>query len=135
MSFIFYNFGGQVFYYVNFCLWNMNFDLISPNICPLNWISLLCFLNSCCFLNLVCRFKFHGSLKGHGNKADFLGFLHKSVRHRYSYYISSRSDFDFEFVEIFVIEKRLPDSPSRGVNKNAYRYKCFYTSESRLLFG
>jgi hypothetical protein len=26
-------------------------------------------------------------------------------------YISSRSDFDFEFAEIFVIEKRLPDSP------------------------
>jgi hypothetical protein len=22
------------------------------------------------------------SLKGHGNEADFLGFLHKSVRHR-----------------------------------------------------
>ncbi len=24
----------------------------------------------------------HLSLKGHGNEADFLGFLHKSVRHR-----------------------------------------------------
>ncbi|MFN9982985.1 MAG: hypothetical protein ACK53Y_23855, partial [bacterium] len=31
---------------------------------------------------------------------------HKRVRHRYLYYISSRSDFDFEFTEIFVIEKR-----------------------------
>ncbi len=30
-----------------------------------------------------------------------------------SHYISSRSDFDFEFAEIFVIEKRLPNSPSR----------------------
>ncbi len=57
-----------------------------------------------------------------------------------SHYISSRSDFDFEFAEIFVIEKRLPDS----VDKNAYRYKCFQTFESingvctlqpRLLFG
>jgi hypothetical protein len=28
------------------------------------------------------------------------------------HYISSRSDFDFEFAEIFVIENRLPDSPS-----------------------
>jgi hypothetical protein len=37
-----------------------------------------------------------------------------------SHYISSRSDFDFEFMEIFVIEKRLPDSPNRGVDKNAY---------------
>jgi hypothetical protein len=27
----------------------------------------------------------------------------------------------FVFAEIFVIEKRLPDSPSRGVDKNAYR--------------
>jgi hypothetical protein len=44
------------------------------------------------------------------------------------HYISSRSDFDF--AEIFVIEKRLPDSPSRGVDKNAYRYKCFQTFES-----
>jgi hypothetical protein len=47
-----------------------------------------------------------------------------------SHYISSRSDFDFEFGEIFVIEKRLPDSPSRGVDKNASRYKCFQTFES-----
>ncbi len=32
-------------------------------------------------------------------------------------YLSSRSDFDFEFAEIFVIEKRLPDLSSRGVDK------------------
>jgi hypothetical protein len=29
------------------------------------------------------------------------------------HYLSSRSDFGFEFAEIFVIEKRLPDSASR----------------------
>jgi hypothetical protein len=61
-----------------------------------------------------------------------------------SHYISSRSDCDFEFAEIFIIEKRLPDSPSWGVDKNAFRYKCFQTFESingdstlqpRLLFG
>ncbi len=40
-------------------------------------------------------------------------------------YISSRSDFGFEFAEIFVIENRLPDSLRRGVDKNAYRYKFF----------
>jgi hypothetical protein len=60
------------------------------------------------------------------------------------HYISSRSDFDLEFAEIFLIEKRLPDSLSRGVDKNAYRYKCFQTFESingvstlhpRLIFG
>jgi hypothetical protein len=43
------------------------------------------------------------------------------------HYLSSRSDFDFEFAEIFAIEKRLPDSPSRGVDKTAYRYNFFQT--------
>ncbi len=31
------------------------------------------------------------------------------------HYISSRSDFGFEFMEIFLIEKRLPYSACRGV--------------------
>jgi hypothetical protein len=31
------------------------------------------------------------------------------------HYISSRSDFGFEFAEIFVIKKHLADSGSRGV--------------------
>jgi hypothetical protein len=67
------------------------------------------------------------NLKGHGNEADFLGFLHKSVRHRSLtvYTTFPISDFSFEFAEIFVIERRLPDSPSRGVDKNAYRYNFF----------
>jgi hypothetical protein len=30
-----------------------------------------------------------------------------------------------KFSEIFVIEKRLPDSPSRGVDKITYRYNFF----------
>jgi hypothetical protein len=48
------------------------------------------------------------------------------------HYVSSRSDFGFEFAEIFVIEKRLPDSSSWGVDKNAYRYNFFQTeSESQ----
>jgi hypothetical protein len=43
------------------------------------------------------------------------------------HYLWSRSDFGFEFPEIFLIEKRLPDSPSRGrgVDKIAYRYNFF----------
>ncbi len=112
---------------------------IGPNKCLIHWR-----LNTRC--SCIVRMYVHDTLhlKGHSNQADFLGFLHKSVRHRSSHYISSRSDFDFEFAEIFVIEKRLPDSPSRGVDKNAYRYKCFQTFESingvstlqpRLLFG
>jgi hypothetical protein len=67
-------------------------------------------------------------LKGHGNEADFLGVLHKPVRHRsLTLYVSSLSDFCFEFAEIFVIEKRLPDLPSRGVDKIAYTYNFFQT--------
>jgi hypothetical protein len=42
-------------------------------------------------------------------------------------YISSRSNFGFKFAEIFVIEKRLPDSLSRGVDKIPYRYNFFQT--------
>ncbi len=43
------------------------------------------------------------------------------------HYVPSRSDFGFEFAEIFVIEKRLPDSPSWEVDKIAYRYNIFQT--------
>ncbi len=43
------------------------------------------------------------------------------------HYVSSHSDFGFEFAEIFIIEKRLPNSPSRGVDKIAYRYNFFQT--------
>jgi hypothetical protein len=32
------------------------------------------------------------------------------------HYLSSRSDFGFEFVEIFIIKKGLPNSASRGVD-------------------
>ncbi len=35
------------------------------------------------------------------------------------HYISSRCDFNFEFAEIFIIKKRLPDSPSCGIDKIA----------------
>ncbi len=55
-------------------------------------------------------------LKGHGNEPDFprfgIGPLH---------YISSRSDFGFEFSEIFLFEKRLPDSTIRGVSNSLYQ--------------
>jgi hypothetical protein len=48
------------------------------------------------------------------------------------HYVSSRSDFDLEFAEIFIIKKRLPDSPSRGLDKNAYIYKFFKLGDSTL---
>jgi hypothetical protein len=73
-------------------------------------------------------YKYNLRLKGHGNEADFLGFLQKSVQHIGSlHYILSRSDWGFVFEEILVIKTRLPDSPSRGVDKNAYRYNFFQT--------
>ncbi len=43
------------------------------------------------------------------------------------HYVLSHSGFGFEFAEINVIEKRLPDSPSRGVDKIASRYNFFLT--------
>jgi hypothetical protein len=52
------------------------------------------------------------------NEADFLGFLLKLVP---LHYLSSRSDFGFEFEEIFVIEKGLPDSASRQLSDLASR--------------
>ncbi len=41
------------------------------------------------------------------------------------HYIWSRYDLGFEFAEIFIIKKWLPNSPSRGVDKIAYR-KIFF---------
>ncbi len=41
------------------------------------------------------------------------------------HYLSSRSDFGFEFSEIFVFENRLPASVSRGVDKTAWSIHFF----------
>jgi hypothetical protein len=43
------------------------------------------------------------------------------------HYILRRFDFGFKFAEIFVFEKQLPVSVSRGVNRIAYRYNYFQT--------
>ncbi len=42
--------------------------------------------------------------------------MHKSVGIGPLHYIASRSDFGFEFAEIFVIEKRLPESFTTCIN-------------------
>jgi hypothetical protein len=60
-------------------------------------------------------------------KRIFWGFCINRFGKGPLHYVLSRSDFDFEFVEILVIRKQLPDSPSRGVDKNAYRYNFFQT--------
>ncbi len=76
------------------------------------------------------------SLKGHGSEVDFLGFLQKLFLIDPLHYFSSRSDFGFEFAEIFVIKKRLPDSLSRGVGDSRVGESMTHRlgeSESRLL--
>jgi hypothetical protein len=51
----------------------------------------------------------------------FWGFCINRFGIHYTLHISSRFDFGFEFEEIFVIEKRLPDSASREVGDSASR--------------
>ncbi len=72
-------------------------------------------------------------LKGDGNEPVFsrcfcinrfgLGPLH---------YLSSRSDFDFEFSEIFVFENLLPASVSKGVDKIAWSIHITDAGSRRL---
>jgi hypothetical protein len=48
----------------------------------------------------------------------FWGFWRNRFLMSPLHYISRRSDFRFEFAEIFVIEKQLPDSPPRRVGES-----------------
>jgi hypothetical protein len=59
------------------------------------------------------------ALKGKAMRRIFGGFCINRFGIGPLHYVSSRSDFGFEFAEIFVIEIRLPDSPRRGVDKIA----------------
>ncbi len=52
-------------------------------------------------------------------KRIFWGFCRNRLDIGTLHYVSSRSDFGFEFTEIFVIKKQLPDSPSQGDYKIA----------------
>jgi hypothetical protein len=52
-------------------------------------------------------------LKGHGNEADFRGFLQKSVPHESLTLTFEPFRIWLRIAEIFVIEKRISDSPSR----------------------
>ncbi len=52
----------------------------------------------------------------------FWGFCINSFGIGPLHYVSSCSDFGFKFGEIFVIEKRLPNPTSQGINKIVYRY-------------
>ncbi len=70
------------------------------------------------FMNMTDRitnFAAVAYLKGHGNEADFLGFLQKLVPHRSLTLHFEPFRFGFEFAEIFLIEKRLHNSASRRV--------------------
>ena len=52
----------------------------------------------------------------------FWGFCRNWVLIDPLHYLSSRSAFGFEFAEIFVIEKRLPDSASRRIGDSPNRW-------------
>ncbi len=73
--------------------------------------------------NIFCTELLYKKLKGHGNEADFLGFLHKPVWHRFltlcfepfRFWLQIRGD----------IRSQKTNSPSLGVNKIAYRYNFF----------
>jgi hypothetical protein len=66
-------------------------------------------------------------LKGHGYDRIFGGFCINRYGLGPLHYISSRTDFGFEFAEIFVFKKRLPVSLSRGVDKIAWSINFFQT--------
>jgi hypothetical protein len=94
------------------------------------------------------------SIKNTGEKFSRLGTLKRDMAMRQIFwgfcrnrtgsacplhYVLSRSDFSFKFSEIFVIEKRLPDSASRGVrlmpcpfNKNIKRQCPWKTVNQNL---
>ncbi len=67
------------------------------------------------------------NLKGHGNEPNFPSFCINRFGLGPLHYLLSRFDFGFKFAEIFIFEKRLPVSVSRGVDKIAYRYNYFQT--------
>jgi hypothetical protein len=58
----------------------------------------------------------HWTLKKYGKKADFPRFCINRFSIGPLHYILSHSDFGFQFVEILVIKKRLPDSTSWLLN-------------------
>jgi hypothetical protein len=63
-------------------------------------------------------------LKGHGNEADYLGFLQKLVPHESLTLSFGPFRFWFKFAEIFVFEKWLPVSLISGVgNTPHHRYR------------
>jgi len=55
-------------------------------------------------------------LRNMAKRQIFWGFCRNWFLIDPSHYLSSRSDFGFEFAEIFIIEKRLSDLESRLLN-------------------
>ncbi len=67
-------------------------------------------------------------IKGHDNEADFLGFCRNWFLIDPLHHLSSHSDFGFEFAEIFIIEKRLPDSVIECLKENSASRKVIHSS-------
>ncbi len=86
-------------------------------------INLLCFASIFKFASLRNKLSNYGMsslrLKTSLSKLSIASLRFDSHAMGHLQYQSSRSDFGFEFSETFVIEKRLPASVSRGVDKIA----------------
>ncbi len=67
---------------------------------------------------VVCIYTGHGNME---TNRIFRGFCINRFGIGPLHYTSSRSDFGFEFSEIFVFEKQLPDSTIRGVGDSPYQ--------------
>ncbi len=82
-------------------------------------------------------------LKPHRNEADFMAFLQKFVHDSSLLYVSRPSDLCFQFEEIFVIDKRLNDSPNRrkaetqtlGAGKLFFNYENLREMKSKMGTG
>ncbi len=76
----------------------------------------------------LCRYEFLAStiykalLKGHGNEADFLGFLQKLVPHESLTLPFEPFTFLLRIAEIFVFEKGLPASLIHGVADSPHHW-------------
>ncbi len=85
---------------------------------------------------MQCNFVYYRDM---AMRRIFWGFCRNWFLMSHSLYLSGRSDFGFEFAEIFVIEKRLPVSLSWGVDDSPHHWYAesatprITDTESRIL--
>jgi hypothetical protein len=87
-----------------------------------------------CVLPHPLIFRYHLPLKGHGNEADFLGFLHKPVRHRLPRK-SASLPCPFKYPKFPPIKKNYSTPALSTVHYQRYRNECINISISKLIIG